>query len=417
MEDYIAFSCSRQGYNHIKIDKVGQDASGCDTFDDVAVIAVADGHGSDNYPRTDRGSRYAVSSALGATKEFVKTVRASEIDLEADSEGYLEQLAKSILASWHDQVNQDVDCDPFTAEDLAGVSEKYQRRYLSGEYNAKAYGTTLIMACMTRDFWFGIQIGDGKCVTIGMDGTAAEPIPWDENCQQNITTSLCDSDAINEFRYYYSKERPTAVFLGSDGVDDSYVSPEDLHDLYRAIMTIFAGKGADVGERTVDEYLPGISQRGSGDDISVAGIISTECDQKWARRMSLQMEYLRANKQIEESSQFLTAVQDRLTYYDAELERSRREQERILALKEKTLREKTQKEQELEDARQRIEDIKRRLGEPDEITDSEETEPSDAQTMNAGETEQPDEQAESGGEAPSEMDSPTQADAGEAEEL
>lgn len=361
MKDYVAFSYSVQGYNHVKNDKVGQDASGHLSTDDVAVIAVADGHGSDNYPRTDRGSKYAVSSAIGAAKEFYETVQSNQIDIAAEPEDYLEQLAKRILANWHEQVDQDIRCEPLTEDELSGVNEKYRKRYQSGRYNAKAYGTTLMLVCMTPQYWFGLQIGDGKCVAIGRNGEITEPIPWDESCQQNITTSICDSDAINEFRYYYSADIPAAIFIGSDGVDDSYPGSEELHELYRSILVIFAEYGSETGEKEVSEYLPRISQSGSGDDISIAGIIYAEQDKKRAELIKAQGEYYRARKKMETSQQFLCTAQERLDYYEDALERNRRDRERILQKKEKILIDKVQAEDELEKAKKLIAEIESKM--------------------------------------------------------
>ena len=54
------FAFSEQGYNHIKSGKVCQDCSGHYADSSMAIIVVADGHGSDNYPRTDRGPKFAV---------------------------------------------------------------------------------------------------------------------------------------------------------------------------------------------------------------------------------------------------------------------------------------------------------------------------------------------------------------------
>ena len=71
------FAFSEQGYNHIKADKVCQDSSGHYSDDLMAVVVVADGHGSDNYPRTDRGSSFAVEATITAIREFVKTVEDS----------------------------------------------------------------------------------------------------------------------------------------------------------------------------------------------------------------------------------------------------------------------------------------------------------------------------------------------------
>ena len=43
MAEYYQFAHSVQGYNHIKANKVCQDASGECHFEDVSIIAVADG--------------------------------------------------------------------------------------------------------------------------------------------------------------------------------------------------------------------------------------------------------------------------------------------------------------------------------------------------------------------------------------
>ena len=56
MTDKIfSFSATETGYNHIKAEpsKVCEDASGFYDDDQMHICVVADGHGSDNYPRTD----------------------------------------------------------------------------------------------------------------------------------------------------------------------------------------------------------------------------------------------------------------------------------------------------------------------------------------------------------------------------
>ena len=97
MNTIYDFAFSEQGYNHIKSDKVCQDSSGHYSDNSMAVVVVADGHGNDNYPRTDRGSSFAVEATITAIKEFVKTVKDSAIDISQDSDSYLEQLAKAGL--------------------------------------------------------------------------------------------------------------------------------------------------------------------------------------------------------------------------------------------------------------------------------------------------------------------------------
>mgnify|MGYP002517462752 FL=1 len=329
MAEYYQFAHSVQGYNHIKANKVCQDASGECHFEDVSIIAVADGHGSDNYIRTDRGSKFAVSAALTAIKAFVQEARENHLPAIPNSETELIQVSKNILARWYTQVENDVACEPFRSEELAKVSEKYKQRYASGQYNAKAYGTTLIAVCITSEGWFGIHIGDGKCVELLRNGTLCEPIPWDEACEQNITTSICDSDAIEEFRYVIQKDFPAAIFIGSDGIDDSYSSEMELHELYRSIFIVFEEHGAEVGSNEVRDYLPKITRRGSGDDVSIAGVIRTDLSKDAVDKIKLCGEEIRLKAQLEKAERTHQSAIEKKNYIENNMERNRAELQQL----------------------------------------------------------------------------------------
>ncbi len=317
------FAFSEQGYNHIKADKVCQDSSGHYSDDTMAVIVVADGHGSDNYPRTERGSSFAVDATITAIREFVATVEESHIDISKDSEAYLEQLAKNILANWYTAVEADLVKYPFSEDELIKVADKYKNRYLSGKRCEKAYGTTLIAACQTKSYWFGIQIGDGKCVRIAPDGSMSEPIPWDDDCEANITTSICDSEAIDEFRYYYTDSLPIATLIGTDGIDDSYASSEELHSLYRSILAIFSEHGYSVGESEVKGFLPNLTKKGSGDDVSIAGLVSLTLSPLFVNVLKAQGEYIAAKSNREKLEREVTLASEKLDYIAAALAKAK----------------------------------------------------------------------------------------------
>lgn len=308
------FAFSEQGYNHIKSDKVCQDSSGHFSDDSMAVVVVADGHGSDNYPRTDRGSSFAVEATITAIRKFVKIVEDSAIDISVDSESHLEQLAKNILVNWYAAVDADLEKYPFSEEELSKVSDKYKKRYMSGERQEKAYGTTLIAVCQTKNYWFGLQIGDGKCVCISRDGSMYEPIPWDEDCQANITTSICDSEAIEEFRYCFMNECPVATLMGTDGIDNSYASSEEMYVLYRSILAIFAEHGRETGESEIQAFLPGLSRKGSGDDVSIAGIVSATLSTAFIEVLKAQCEYSNAKAQREQAEREVTLAAEKQEY-------------------------------------------------------------------------------------------------------
>lgn len=124
--------------------------------------------------------------------------------------------------------------------------------------------------------WFGIHIGDGKCVAVNPEGKFVQPIPWDEKCFLNATTSICDSDALNRFRSFFSEKLPVAVFVGSDGIDDCFSTEEQLNNLYKTVLYSFASSDFDSAVTDLSDYLPRLSAKGSGDDVSIAAVLDLD---------------------------------------------------------------------------------------------------------------------------------------------
>lgn len=312
----FAFSSTETGYNHIKNSKVCEDAS--DFYDDerMHICVVADGHGSDNYPRTDRGAKFAVDAAIHCIIDFAENADPEQV-LDDEQQGFplLMQLAKAILNEWYLAVETDYSRHPIVEEELFKVSDKYKRRYLSEKaderHPEKAYGCTLIAYAVTQDYSFGLQIGDGKCVVIDRYGKFSEPIPWDENCQLNVTTSICDADAIEEFRFSISSQTPTAVFCGSDGIDDSYANSEELYALYRSILKIHVEHGKEVGQKEIKEYLPVLTKKGSGDDVSIGVIIDMEHALEIAPLMEVQAQLFTKRAERDEKKHKLEMQKDK----------------------------------------------------------------------------------------------------------
>lgn len=336
MTDKIfSFSATETGYNHIKAEprKVCEDASGFYSDDQMHICVVADGHGSDNYPRTDRGSQFAVDAAIEQIKAFVqkiynpdsenpeKSEKESDELIEKllytrfDETHLLKYLSRNILMKWREFVEKDVLENPFREAEMANVSDKYKKRYMSDNISErkaeKAYGCTLIAYVVTEKFSFGMQIGDGKCVVVDREGTILEPIPWDENCQMNVTTSICDSDASDEFRFFVTEENPAAVFCGSDGIDDSYTNIEEMYALYRSILKIFVEYGIEVGKSEIKEYLPILTKRGSGDDVSIALIMDIKRVTELTPVFTVQTELFSLENQLKEKRHMVAVNEEK----------------------------------------------------------------------------------------------------------
>ena len=124
-------------------------------------------------------------------------------------------------------------------------------------------------------------LGDGKCFAF-YDKEASkiwdEPLPWDERCFLNKTTSICANDAHESFRFAYGgqESKPIAIFLGSDGIDDTFCDNESLSDFYIKILKEIMFTSEEEVVQSLEEDLPVLSKRGSRDDMSVACIYDEE---------------------------------------------------------------------------------------------------------------------------------------------
>lgn len=282
MKDIYSFAHSCQGENHIKKGIECQDSSLYVSNSKYAFAATADGHGSLCYFRSDRGSEFAVDSAYECVTKFLESLSEADADInnEEEREQLFLQLWRSIVSRWHNMVEEDHSFDPFSEEELDGIPEEfayYRDRYESGKY-IDAYGTTLAFAVVTDDFSFCFQIGDGSCIVLDDEGNAYTPIPEDPRCHDNVTTSLCQDDAAYAYRAaFFSKEYiPPVIFLGTDGVENSYCNTELLCGFYRGLALTFSECGMDEGVRQLRSFLPEMTRKGSGDDVSCAGIIDME---------------------------------------------------------------------------------------------------------------------------------------------
>lgn len=274
--DYRAFHLTVIGASHIKSGTVCQDCSQSCEKTECRLVVVCDGHGGADYFRSDRGSKLAAVAFMDCMENPDLIAALSAAAAEKQRQSRMEQLIKSIIARWNSLVEQDMRQHPFDEDELSGVSEKARRRYEAGERLQAAYGTTLIGVMLAENFWLGLQIGDGKCVAVSKDGEFTQPIPWDEECFLNVTTSLCDENAAKEFRFCFSRTLPAAVFIGSDGIDDCFAGDERLYDFYRVTLKSFAETDEETAIAQLKEYLPTLSEKGSGDDMSVGILVNTD---------------------------------------------------------------------------------------------------------------------------------------------
>jgi hypothetical protein len=303
MKKYHSFSITCKGAKHEK-DVPCQDTSTHypDNPGNIAIAVIADGHGSKRCFRSDIGSKIAVEitkniiiALVNKTQEFI-----SEMSILIT----LNNVVREIINKWFAAVIKDEEAHPLIDDQrLERVIQRYKERYINDvDYRCHVYGTTLLVTVMCENYWFGFQIGDGKCAVLYEDGSWDLPIPWDDKCEFNTTTSICDDNSLSSFRYWFgfnnTKEsyveygygvngqekdyvreilyRPIAIFIGSDGLDDSYPRVDNnkyIINFYRnRIVSLYEG-GYDAFNEEIDGLVKRFANRESTDDVSIAGII------------------------------------------------------------------------------------------------------------------------------------------------
>jgi hypothetical protein len=290
-----AFHYSCEGESHKATNKVCQDYSLTFNEDDLTIAIVCDGHGGERYFRSDIGAKYAAEVSLESVSLFVDQIDekllanrpytavgpASEIeDAEqlSDADIAFRRLFSSIIYKWNEKIEEHAKANALTDWEEANVPQKYLDEFAAASSFEKFYGCTLMAYVQTSKYWFAFHLGDGKCISFQDNPIWMEPIPWDDRCFLNKTTSLCDTSAIDEFRYCYQGDGsfPVAVFLGSDGMDDSFGEDENLVNFYIQIMKMLVNEGKEVTAQSIETELPQLSAIGSKDDMSVAYVYDEE---------------------------------------------------------------------------------------------------------------------------------------------
>lgn len=286
MENVFTFHHSCMGHLHVVKDIVCQDDSLSYQDDSCKIIVVSDGHGAASCCRSDVGSKVACTVAMDYLKSFATSMteiwaeypeELENFSREKNQEPRIRTLCTSMLAKWHQDVLKNLEEKPLTEEEYER-SGNLGAQYREGKKLSHVFGATLLGALWMERYLVLLQQGDGRCNVFYADGTFDQPIPWDARCHENVTTSLCDDDAHLAIRFSVidlTKKSVIAVFLGSDGVEDSYRTMEGNYNFYKQQLIEMHKMNFDPEKlsKYFQKFLPEFSKSGSGDDVSVAGIL------------------------------------------------------------------------------------------------------------------------------------------------
>lgn len=265
------------------------------------------------------------------------------------SDECISRLCHGINDAWQEAVIAHYRANPLSEQEIQDAGNLYDT-YAAGKRLPHIYGATLLAAVMTDEQMLLIQKGDGHAFFIYDDGTTShDVIPWDDRCQLNFTTSLCDTDAADTYKCAIVSMRGkpgiAAVVLASDGLEDCYATM-DAADVGVGQIAIF---GAQEGMENLQSYLSselaGMSDRASRDDISVVGWLKPSAVLPYRRRFELLSEQFRAEAALKEAQLHIGSMtgskqrmEDRMKKLQADLAQLRTGSE-ALAVQEKAVAE------------------------------------------------------------------------------
>ena len=360
------YSC--QGESHKATNKECQDYSLTVKDDDngIYIAVICDGHGGDTYFRSAVGAKTAAEITVLNVQEFVREegkallkgmpfkqvgtlATINEQDLLDTS---MRRLFAKIWIQWRNAIYEDAK-RPVTQWETENVKPEHLQLLQNQDKVVKVYGCTLMVYVQTPDYWFAFHLGDGKCVMFDKNMQFSQPIPWDERCFLNKTTSLCDNEPVEEFRYCAEGDGhfPAAIFFGSDGLDDTFGDGDKLYNFYGNLIRMIKKNGLEAVTSEIQTSLPRLSEIGSKDDMSIAfvydeskiDVMSDAIESRLTMALSQDLESLKKELsewecKIEELNQRIEKSNKELKDLESRKPAMEREYQRVKADYEKTLK-------------------------------------------------------------------------------
>ena len=352
MDSFITYSGYKVGASHIAKNLSCEDYAAAYDGEKVCIAVISDGHGDTKCFRSAQGARIACEVSIECVKNLIETAPNSCEVIKKSPDRIITELEKQIIREWNNGVNNDLNNNPISENELEGLPEDAIDSIRSRKSLNKIYGCTLIMCAVIEDFWFGIHIGDGKCVAAMNNGLYTQPIPWDEiGCVGNRATSICNSNSYAGFRYIYGTDIPTGLFVASDGIDESF----DENGLNRCYYTL--GYWVQTLEKEeldskMEELLYQITNNGSGDDVSIACILS--------KNNEIKKPYASSEQVAEKLKELINQIKDKENRFES-LSESKKEAsdslERIKAEIEELKKKIALQEEKVKDKEQEIKNI------------------------------------------------------------
>lgn len=265
---FQGIQCVVQGADHIKKGMICQDAADYKASEHYGIAVAADGHGSAKYIRSDIGSKKAVQCAIGTVSQYMEDYDRFSRKIRENSGYVLRKMSEHFLASWTAEIEDYHDANPLTEKEkeilrFAGADESSLFTY---------YGSTVLIAVLAEDYYYGMLVGDGGFVVIDENGTAGIPIE-DKNSRANYTSSICSKNSIDSVESFFAEGKPLAMCVSTDGLIKSFGCEEDFLDYHVLLAPML--NNVENCQVSLLKNLNKRTSQGSGDDISISVIFES----------------------------------------------------------------------------------------------------------------------------------------------
>lgn len=270
MKRYICSECVK-GATHERNGQPLQDSKKIvEISDDIVIMAVADGHGSEKCVRSERGSLIAVNAFCDVMNRYLTSYGPDDSGMEMlvtflNREGDT-RFAQDVCEEWQSRVKQS-----FYKNKVEHLINEDGKVDWKGVYSL--YGTTLLGMLITPTFVFAFQIGDGD-ISYATE-TECYPLVEPEKFLGTETHSLSKVDAWRKAvaavrRKEADKELPYLYMLSTDGFANSYASDDAYRETCRGYCEMINIHGFEVVKEHLAKWLKETSELGCGDDVTVA---------------------------------------------------------------------------------------------------------------------------------------------------
>lgn len=313
---FQGMKCVVRGADHIKNNKICQDAAGVCEKEHFSVAVISDGHGGSKYIRSEIGSQFAVEAAIETVCDYMKDFDRFTVAIKTNPDYMLNQMERYLITKWMDKIENHHDDVGLASEEQFMIEKEKQKGDKEIDWHSY-YGCTVLVAVMAEGYFYGMLVGDGTFCVVYEDGSVSVPIE-DPYSLANMTSSICDKQSKDRFQHYYEDKQPLSITVSSDGLCKSFGSEESLMD-YHVRLTYMMN--TEQVASSLEKNLQNFTQKGSGDDISVAAVFHSDILNE---KKAMLLKIIEEQKKLEQERKVIE--QKRQEEMKRKMELARREQ-------------------------------------------------------------------------------------------